>query len=231
MLEERLSYTYGRHGIGGGVSSPAPYQPPPAHNAYPTLPSGESYYGVGGDSSNALQSPYPPQQINYQSYYTQPHAFDKRASSLHNQPPDPKQTPSRTPQQYNGYNGPSQQSEPSVSNVHPQAPESSANIPSQQQPTGSLPPHQQSPPQPQSTLQQQVPDASYWQYPKNGQQNEFQYPYSPSSQPQPWQNSGPSNGSYGHPSYGFPHLSEASTPHPIPSPQQQPKVVEDLIDL
>ncbi|PWW80825.1 ubiquitin binding protein [Tuber magnatum] len=250
MLEERLSYTYGRHGI-GGVSSPAPYQQPPSSSSsYPTLPPAEGYYGVGGGNvPGASQNSYPNQQTNYQNYYTQPHAFDKQGSSLHAQSPEShKALPQSAYQQFNGYSGPppSESSAPGPS-LHSSEPPVNSPPPQQQQQPQSQPQPQQplagpsaQPQKPHSQQHhpppQQSPDASYWQYPKNGQQPEYNYAYSPSPQSPQWQHgpsTGPGGTPYGHRSYGYSNISEASTPAPVLSqPQQQPKVVEEsLIDL
>ncbi|CUS08362.1 unnamed protein product [Tuber aestivum] len=250
MLEERLSYTYGRHGI-AGVSSPGPYQQPPSSNsAYPALPPTEGYYGVGvGNAPGTPQNSYANQQTNYQNYYTQPHAFDKQGSSLHSQSPESHKAPPQTAyQQYNGYNGPPP-SEPTAAGPSLHGTEPPVNAPPpQQQPQPQLQLQPQQPlagpsVQPQKPHSQQHhppppqnPDASYWQYPKNGQQPEYNYSYSPSPQSPQWQHgpsTGPGGTPYGHGSFGYSNISEASTPAPtLGQPQQQPKVVEEsLIDL
>lgn len=238
MLEERLSYTYGRH----GVSSPSPYQQPSSSsNAYPTLPSAENYYGRS--DSSVPQTNYPPPQTNYQNYYTQPHTFDKQGSFPGQPEPQPgpqaqyQQTPSQAPYQYNGYDNsnPPPQNDSTTSPAQQPSEPPSAPVPRQQplhqQHTGPSAQHQQSIP-----TSQPLPENSYWQYPKTGQEPGYQYPYSPHSQQQiPWQQGSsapPGGGQY---TYPPPHgVSEASASTPVqnPPPQSQPKVVEEsLIDL
>lgn len=236
MLEERLSYTYGRH----GVSSPAPYQQPSGGgNAYPTLPSAENYYGRSDPP--APQNNYAQPHTNYHNYYTQPHIFDKQGPFPSQ--PESQPTPSQTPyqqtttsqtsyQQYNKYSGPPSQTESIVQPTQPSEPPSaSSQLTLHRQHTGPVPQHQQ------SLLQQQPPsqlppDNSYWQYPKTGQEPGYQYPYPPHSQQTSWQqgpNASPSGGQYIYPPYG---VSEASAPVPVPTVQPQAKVVEEsLIDL
>ncbi|KAL7276911.1 Vacuolar protein-sorting-associated protein 27 [Rhizina undulata] len=199
MLEERLSYTYGRHGI----SSPAPYaqptqQMPPQGGAYPTLPP-ENYYGVGGPGVDGQTPQAPPQGYlppgtHYQSYYTQPQAFDK-AAAAYASAPGPESVPPNATRQEISHTHPPPQPQPQQNGFnayynypsHPPPPSQQPELSSQQQqqqpsePSLShLHPQPTGPGQhpasttsgvqiqhPTSAENQPVvsPETSYWQYP------------------------------------------------------------------
>jgi growth factor-regulated tyrosine kinase substrate len=218
MLEERLSYTYGRHGLGGTVPQ-AQYQPPPANNIYPTVPSAEKYYGGGGPSHAPPQSPSVLSQPQFSNYYTQPQAFDKATNFA-----GTSQYP-----QYNGYNAPPMsqpQDETSSHQSQPPNDSSPSHLPPSSQPNGNTEQH----PLPSHPPSITSLPPSAWQYASNPAPTpESQYSYH-----------APPKDVYQHPPqqlqqqrapHAFPLQPNPSYPS-VPQHQPQAKVVEEsLIDL
>ncbi|KAF8540289.1 hypothetical protein BDD12DRAFT_833965 [Trichophaea hybrida] len=220
MLEERLSYTYGRHGLGGTVPQ-AQYQPPPANNIYPTVPSAEKYYGGGGPSHAPPQSSSVPSQSQFSNYYTQPQAFDK-ATNFAGASPYP---------QYNGYNAPPMSQPQDETPLHQSQPpndSSPSHLPLPSQPNGNTDQHPLPSHPPPITS---PPPPSAWQYASNpAPTSESQYSYRPPTKdvyqrpPQQLQQQQ-------HTPHTFPLQSNPSYPS-VPQHQPQAKVVEEsLIDL
>jgi len=127
-----MSYTYGRHGLGGAIPQ-AGFQPlPPANNAYPSIPPVESFYGGGPQHPTATAAPVSPQspamgptQPQYSNYYSQPPSFDS------SQPPSFDSTKvnyagAQQYQQYGGYNAPPT---PQPHKETPQTPGAPPNMP------------------------------------------------------------------------------------------------------
>ena len=192
MLEERLSYTYGRHGLGGTVPQ-APYQPPtstPSNNIYPTVPSAEHYYGANSSTGTTQIPSHYPSEPHYASYYTQPQTYDKVANyPSTSAEPDTAQYPPPYAQ-YDGYNVPPQthprDEEHQTPHRRPQQPAepqtsrgyttSQAGTNTDARPVPSQGPSRNTPTTPSVTSQQ----PSQWQYPPNAA-SQYDYPPPPNS--------------------------------------------------
>lgn len=233
MLEERLSYTYGRHGLGGTVPQ-APQAP--AGSDYSAVPTAESFYGAGPSHAQSTAPRNPsmsPSQPQYANYYTQPQAFDQ-AGGFPSQPSYP---------QYNGYSAPSMP--PPV--AQPQNERSQP--PPQSQPQRDIPTPQLPPAQPTSSADQQLPPPSQtlqhpptvsspppaaWQYPNPVPNSETHYSYPPPpKEAYQQQHASPPHAYPPQPNaqYHNPMVSARDFPS-VPEHQPKPKVVEEsLIDL
>jgi len=255
MLEERLSYTYGRHGL-GDILPQSSYAAPttPANNMYPAMPPVDSYQYIPHSYQNPSAPPAqnPPYGNNY---YGQQPGSDKPPSSYAttpapSEPPQHQQQHQMYPQytgQYNGY-PPSTPSEPPQSTAPaqslPEGPASSSQHPSQ--PTYEAPPGQPQQQQPGQQQQQQWAypprgdgGVSSVQYPLHGQgQQQPSYEGSQPTQYPPQQQQQPQQGQ-GHPAYkGYPEPAPTSYPTgfggyeapPSAAPQQKQEEVS-LIDL
>ena len=250
MLEERLQQTYSRHNISGLSPRAQPQHRPPT-TTYPSLPSGDNYYGrTPGPESQASTGPYGgPPQASYQSYYTHPQAYDKMVGGGPLPEPQAQSNPQTPYQHYNEYHmsnpTPPAQQPPESLPAAAQAPPPQSPPPQQQQPQPqqSAPPPSQ-PSQPPSMGPPSGPpaEASYYQYPTRSQEPAYAYPYTRSAEPQyapNWQpQAQPPNPPHG---YAYPPptnsgLVGGSTEAPPPPPvvqQEPPKPLEEpsLIDL
>ncbi|KAI5814158.1 vacuolar protein sorting-associated protein 27 [Pyronema omphalodes] len=203
MLEERLSYTYGRHGLGGTAPQSQYGQPPqspiaPPSDLYPTMPPAEQYYGKPSAPSGP-SGPSAPDN-NYSSYYTQPshpsgyppyepqqqqYSAPPASEPPHSPPPtEPGQAPSEHHHQYPSQ---SQMPPPQGWGQYPTYPPTTQNDPTSPgvQPVPGYP-YQASPKLQQAQpTQQQGGYPQYAQYAAPPQQQQGQAQYQQPVPPQP----------------------------------------------
>ncbi|EWC46405.1 hypothetical protein DRE_04348 [Drechslerella stenobrocha 248] len=153
MLEDRLSYTYSRHGLGGASYAARP--------SYATIPqNAESYYGAQYSTPPAqAETPYSRPQSTYQYPPTQRQSqYQQTPQAQYTQPPQPTSTIAHESHKYNMY--PTMPSQPPQQRAGAY-PTLGSPPPSQPQSTYP-PPHQgningQSAPAAQPQLERQAP--------------------------------------------------------------------------
>ncbi|KAI5778358.1 hypothetical protein EDC01DRAFT_340807 [Geopyxis carbonaria] len=221
MLEERLSFTYGRHGLGGTVPHTHYHSPRTLDNIYPSIPQADKYPASSQQSDSIHNLPPAPVTAIHSSngqYYTQPRVSETDLSHVSSVANDKEATP-RQFSQYDSY------STTSVYN-HGLNQNTTSSISQVSQPAAESQPHHFfSPSSEQQHAISSIPAAPEWQLPQN-EQSQPHYTYPPAQTQWAPEQQQPT------PSYEYQKENPTTlTPDPGTNRAQPRGVEESLIDL